>query len=439
MTRFHRIRLLLVLGALWCLTPLWGQMHASTDQSAPPDIMRDYEMLRRQLAQEPNNVAILNSLGILYARAGRLEDAIALWQRALAIDPGYIHLYNNLGSALKSLRRFDEAELIYKTGLAMKPSFWIHYNLGLLKRDQGKPLDATRHFQDCLRLKPGFEPAMRKLQELGHPSFAVGPGSGDTSIGQDQLPGFKPPVALGNLPFPTETSPASPSAPPRRRARRHSIALASAPATVADCVTFLKALKIPADQKRVALTFDDGPHVSLTPLLLDYLKANRVPATFFVLGNRAEAYPDIITRMATEGHEVGNHTWKHISLARQTTADGLTGLMKTADLISGLTGRRCRLVRPPFGHTNGRVRDMIHAQGWHHIMWDADSRDWQESNPRRMLLRVLRGFTPDGIVLFHDIHPGALQVLPILVPALKICGFEFVTVSNLLGLPKETS
>ena len=206
-----------------------------------------------------------------------------------------------------------------------------------------------------------------------------------------------------------------------------------------DCVRALRALKIPAAKRRVALTFDDGPHATLTPKLLDFLRANRVHSTFFVLGSRAETYPDIVSRMAAEGHEVGNHTWKHKSLARQSSEAGKATLVQTADLVSALTGKPCRLVRPPFGHTNRRVRNLIHSLGWHHIMWDADSRDWQERSTRRMILRVLREFTPNGIVLFHDIHPGALRVLPVLVPALKHCGFKFVTISELFAIPRETS
>ena len=253
----------------------------------------------------------------------------------------------------------------------------------------------------------------------------------------------KPPVNFGNLGFPgeetTASSPAMPDYRSQSRTKRNAVKLGSGPLSAAECLQVLRAINMAADKKRIALTFDDGPHATLTPLLLDFLKANKVPSTFFVLGSRAETYPDLVSKMANEGHEVANHTWKHISLANQTTSKGLASLVKTADLIAGLTGKSCNFVRPPFGHTNARVRNMIESQGWHQVMWDADSRDWQETSSRRILWRVLRELTPNGIILFHDIHPGALQVLPVLVPALKMCGFQFVTISELFKIPNEAS
>ncbi|HOY66456.1 MAG TPA: polysaccharide deacetylase family protein [Candidatus Ozemobacteraceae bacterium] len=426
-----------------------------SDPSTPPDLMKDFEVLRQQLEQNPRDVGVLNSMGIIYARAGRLPDAMVLWQRGLAIDPKYVHLYNNLGSALKTQKRYDEALRVFAAGLRVEPSYWLYHNLGLLYKETGRRNEAITSFQAALRTNPRFEPAARKLAELGvqvppTTAWAHVPG-----IPQLPLPGeFKPPVMDGNLglddsvalgrrdaPVPPDRLPPPAGAPERTAVVRRPSPPAriepAEPYTIDTCAAAISRLSGGGGAKLVALTFDDGPHAAYTRQLLDYFRAQGVKATFFVLGSRAEAYPDLITRMSEEGHEIANHTWSHKSLVNQGSGAGLGELRRTSDMIAMLTGSSPRLVRPPYGHTNARVRGMIQGQGWREVMWDADSRDWAGGSSDRMLARVVRSFSPECIVLFHDIHPGALRVLPVLVPALKKCGYRFVTVSQLLGSPNH--
>jgi len=84
----------------------------------PMNLTREFEQLRSRLQRNPRDVATLNSMGIIYARMGQLQDAITLWKRGMAINPRYVHLYNNMGSALKSLGRYDEAIVVFRMGLA---------------------------------------------------------------------------------------------------------------------------------------------------------------------------------------------------------------------------------------------------------------------------------------------------------------------------------
>lgn len=420
----------------------------AADPSTPPDLMKDFELLRQQLAQNPRDVGVLNSMGIIYARAGRLQDAIVLWQRGLFLDAKYVHLYNNLGSALKTQKRYDEALRVFAAGLRVEPSFWLHYNLGLLYKELGKRNEAASSFFAALRLNPGFEPASQKLKEMG-----LRPPSPDAYAHVPGIPvfpgGIKPPVMDGNLgindslglgmrdsPVPPGELPELPGlkeAPVVKRPSPPARIEPAEPYTIDTCAAAISRLAGGSGSKLVALTFDDGPHAAYTRQLLDYFKAQGVRATFFVLGSRAEAYPDLVARMAGEGHEVANHTWSHKSLVNMGSANGVSELRRTSEMISMLTGKPPRLVRPPYGHTNERVRGMIQGQGWREVMWDADSRDWAGGSSDRMLARVVRSFSPECIVLFHDIHPGALRVLPVLIPALKKCGFRFVTVSQLFG------
>ncbi|NLI75818.1 MAG: polysaccharide deacetylase family protein [Candidatus Riflebacteria bacterium] len=404
------------------------------DPSSPQDIMREFSILAERLRRSPHDVGTLNSLGILYARAGRLNDAILLWNRGLAINPRYIHLYNNLGSALKAQGRLEEAIRVYQAGLSIAPSFWIHYNLGLLEKDRGRYIEAARCFQACLRQNPSFEPAAQKLQDLGY----VLPSTGSDAAAY----AYKPPISLEGLPLspmdqavgPQPSGGGATGAPGDTGRPWRSGADRDLPVTltVEACTAYLEKVAHGAPNRMVALTFDDGPHAEYTPRLLDLLQSHGARATFFVLGSRAEVYPDLLARMAEAGHEVGNHTWNHKSLAKRGSGAALADLQRTAELIAALTNQSCRLVRPPYGHTNAEVRAMIHRQGWHHIMWDADSRDWQLSDPNAMLARVLRKTSPGAVVLFHDIHSGALRVLPVLLPALQKAGYHCVTVSQLL-------
>lgn len=467
------VRLRLLVGIVLVSLLTVGQILTAapsrvSDPSVPLDLKREFDLLCEQYLRNPREASTINALGILYARNGQLSQAIRMWEQGLQIDRGYIHFYNNLGSALKSQRRFQEARQVYQQGLQVAPSYWIHFNLGLLERELGRWNDAAQSFQQCLRLQPGFEPAERKLSEMGlQPSYSLNrpvplpfpvkpPVMAGTTIGG--IRGDTPGVIFDQTARPVPGVPDDPTAMPGEEDVRRYERTEGAPAeprtrpssvtprapsppvpppSPIDLEACIQAIRKNTDEgapRVVALTFDDGPHAAHTLQLLDYFRAQGVSATFFVLGSRSELYPDLVTRMAKEGHEVGNHTWNHKSLANQSSAKGLADLNRTNDLIATLTGRSTRLVRPPFGHTNSRVEKLIHGQGWHQVMWDSDSRDWAGGSSDSMLRRVLRSFSPGGIVLFHDIHPGAMRVLRILVPALKACGYRFVTISELIGI-----
>jgi peptidoglycan/xylan/chitin deacetylase (PgdA/CDA1 family) len=357
----------------------------------------------------------------------------------LNIDPNYVHLYNNLGSALKQLGRKDEARLIFRTGLTRSSSYWIHYNLGLLEKEDRNLPAAAICFKNCLQQQPGFEPALRQLADLGYNvQLPATTAARPLSLGS-----YKPPVETGNIDF----YPMYPENPEKQQngrtfssgsyAAKPSKSTMSATFTamsLADCDKIIKEFKAESKDRFIALTFDDGPHHANTREVLDILRRENAKATFFVLGSRAQTYPDIVARMAAEGHDVGNHTWEHRGLGKSSRTEALQSLQRTNELISGITGKPCLIVRPPFGQTSQRVKELIHSQGWHEIMWDSDSRDWENKNPDRILYRVMRSVSPGSIVLFHDIHPGAAQMLPTLIKAFKNNGYRFITISELIAI-----
>jgi peptidoglycan/xylan/chitin deacetylase (PgdA/CDA1 family) len=151
----------------------------------------------------------------------------------------------------------------------------------------------------------------------------------------------------------------------------------------------------------VALTFDDGPSTAYTATIIDLLVGRQVPATFFVVGRRAAARPDLISRMARAGHEVANHTYDHERLttlddaAILRTVDGTDRAIRDADV------RPLKLVRPPYGATSARVRATLGSGGYAHILWTVDPRDW-ESSAARIRSVVLGSLTDGAVILLHD-------------------------------------
>ena len=101
--------------------------------------------------------------------------------------------------------------------------------------------------------------------------------------------------------------------------------------------------------KKIALTFDDGPHPVYTPVLLDGLAKRKVKVTFFITGENAEACPELIKRMQEEGHLIGNHTYSHIQLTQDNREQFKAELMKTNTIIEEITGQGVTYVRPPYG------------------------------------------------------------------------------------------
>jgi peptidoglycan/xylan/chitin deacetylase (PgdA/CDA1 family) len=419
-----------------------GAFAANFESNVPPDLMKDYNTLRNRINKSPRDVGALNSMGILYANSGQIKDAIKIWQHALRIDRKYVHLYNNLGSAYRQLGMNSQARIIYQTGLTVADSYWIYYNLGLLEKSERNIVAATNCFRNALSRNPEFQPAIDKLAELGH-NVQVAPRDNTNKL--LSLGSYKPPVEFGNIdlePVYPDGRYDGPTETPKSiygKTRRNKISEPLTPLSLASCTEIVKNFKASGQEKYIALTFDDGPHSTHTPDLLDILKKNNAKATFFVVGSRAETYPDIITRISKEGHAIGNHTWKHKSLAKSDSATALSDLNRTRDLIFGLTGKPCNIVRPPFGHTSKKVKHLIHNQGWHEIMWDSDSRDWENKNPDRILYRVMKTIAPGSIVLFHDIHPGAAGMLQTLITAFKSNGYRFITIPELIKIVGGTS
>jgi peptidoglycan/xylan/chitin deacetylase (PgdA/CDA1 family) len=185
------------------------------------------------------------------------------------------------------------------------------------------------------------------------------------------------------------------------------------------------------------MTFDDGPHATLTPKLLDMLAARRLKATFFIIGQNAVEYPDIMKRIVRDGHELANHSWSHPNLAKMGDDGVRSQMQKTDDAITAAAGKRTTLMRPPYGSITPRQKQWIHQEfGYKTIIWDVDPFDWRRPGAGVIRDRIVSQTQPGSIILAHDIHPQTIDAMPDTFDQLTAKGFKFVTVSELLAMAK---
>lgn len=183
------------------------------------------------------------------------------------------------------------------------------------------------------------------------------------------------------------------------------------------------------EQKRVALTFDDGPHPVYTKELLDGLKEREVCATFFVVGKNIPGNEELISRMEDEGHLIGNHTYDHVKICDMNESDACSQVERTSALVRDITGHDTEFVRPPFGAWKN---DMECSFVMIPVLWDVDPLDWTTSNTSLVVQRVLKDIGDSDIILLHDYYESSVQAALQIVDVLKKDGYEFVTVDELI-------
>lgn len=198
-----------------------------------------------------------------------------------------------------------------------------------------------------------------------------------------------------------------------------------------------------SQEKKVALTFDDGPDTRFTPKVLDALKANQVKATFFVLGAMASTHPDIIRRIVNEGHVIGNHSYSHENLPKLSVDKFQNQIERTESVLQGLIGYAPRLIRPPYGAINEEQVKWIADHHYLIVNWNVDSLDWKSLNSDQVLYNIIQQTKPGSIILQHsggadsqDLS-GTVQAIEPLISKLKAAGYTFVTVPELLHVTKS--
>lgn len=190
-------------------------------------------------------------------------------------------------------------------------------------------------------------------------------------------------------------------------------------------------------EKRVALTFDISWGQEMPPRVLDALKAEGVRATFFLSGPWARSYPDLVKRMAGEGHEIASHGYEHVNLSGYSREFITDNIRRTHEILVELTGQQPRFFRPPNGDFNDLVIQTAIELGYVTVIWSLDSLDWKRLNSDEIAKRILGRVKQGDIILMHasDSAPGTPGALPAIVQGIRAKGLEMVRLGELMQPP----
>ena len=197
----------------------------------------------------------------------------------------------------------------------------------------------------------------------------------------------------------------------------------------------------PRGARGVALTFDDGPSPDTTPLILDQLDAARVEATFFVLGKKAAAHPDLLREIAARGHTIGVHGHEHDRfLSLRSPARVARDIERAMAVVEAATGVRPTLYRPPVGLTSPRIARALDGFDLTVVGWSVRALDgWRGARPERVAARVGRRLADGAIVLLHDAaerddyRPASVEALPKILAAMRTRDLGGVKLDDWLG------
>ncbi len=202
------------------------------------------------------------------------------------------------------------------------------------------------------------------------------------------------------------------------------------------------------DGRRIAITFDDGPHPPYTQQILDVVTSHGATATFFDEGEAVTAHPEIARAEVTAGAAVESHSFGHSPDLPSMSHEAFAEDLRRAELaLREALGYTPALYRPPFGHTSNTMLEELHKAGYVSIGWDLDSRDWSDASVDEIVSSVLDHAHPGAIVLMHDGGLGGgnpdrsktIAALPRVLDGLKAQGYTFATVPELTGQPAAQS
>jgi peptidoglycan/xylan/chitin deacetylase (PgdA/CDA1 family) len=188
----------------------------------------------------------------------------------------------------------------------------------------------------------------------------------------------------------------------------------------------------PLDRNQIALTFDDGPTPGVTDLILDELKRRELKATFFMIGQRIAAAPELARRVLAEGHEIGNHTTTHPKLTTLPDAEVEAEIQKTQDIIAETLNYRSAWFRPPYGELRQNQASMLKAKNLGIVLWNVDPSDWAKPGETKITAAILSEAKPGAIIVCHDRHLQTANSLPGILDGLNERGLTPVTLSTLL-------
>lgn len=184
--------------------------------------------------------------------------------------------------------------------------------------------------------------------------------------------------------------------------------------------------------KKVAITFDDGPYKDMTEKYISILEAYGAKATFFIVGKRAQAFPEPAQSLAESGFEIGGHSYAHSNIKKKTKQAMEDDFIRNIEAIENVTGVKVSLFRPPYGAYNNTLLRTAVKFSQRTVNWNVDPKDWSGIKSDEIVQRVLSNSEDGSIILLHEGRQNTLQALPHIIEGLKERGYELVTVSELL-------
>jgi len=193
--------------------------------------------------------------------------------------------------------------------------------------------------------------------------------------------------------------------------------------------TAMTSLQSEERSKKIAITFDDGPHPYYTEQLLDGLKERGIHATFFVTGEHAALHPDVIKRMKEEGHLIGNHTYSHMQFTKENREKFKQELIRTNEILEEITGEEVAYVRPPYGSWDKSFEAELNMFP---VLWTVDPMDWCSDNAACIAEKIVGNTKEGDIILMHDYYDTSVTAALKAIDALVEDGYTFVTVEEIL-------
>lgn len=188
------------------------------------------------------------------------------------------------------------------------------------------------------------------------------------------------------------------------------------------------------EKKQIALTFDDGPDLKITPQVLALLKKHNLLATFFLIGHKISGQEAIVQQIDAEGHLIGNHSFSHsVQFDFKWTHWVRKELQETEQLIFKCIGKKVRYFRPPFGVTNPNIGKAARLENYQVIGWNVRPYDAVTNDKALILKRIKDGLQPGSIILLHDVKPLIIEVLEELIPYLQQEGYEVIALDQLIN------
>jgi peptidoglycan/xylan/chitin deacetylase (PgdA/CDA1 family) len=185
--------------------------------------------------------------------------------------------------------------------------------------------------------------------------------------------------------------------------------------------------------ENIHLTFDDGPHPIATPIILQELVNRNIRATFFLLGQNVQKFPELVHQIHAQGHQIGNHSFAHTNLLFKNKSFVRDEILRTKEILEAIIGTHSQYFRPPYGYFDWTTLNVLRALGLTCVLWNVDSKDYKLNSQTNISHRVIQKTKKGSIILLHDNYETSQRTntyLPVILDTLHKKGFIFKTLQS---------